>query len=455
MRRPCKRSPFWTRPPSSEVDSGMTSPLAAVPIASTTRLMLARPLPPAWRHRKAAYALILATTLTACTINAGAIAAETTVVSSDRLVRRTDRTMQFNPAVLVWNIKQAASIQMEQARPAEVYVLPLTDLGFPQGAESVTVTGAVTDALLKDGTLRFSTPGDTGVDQQAQFHLTRAGATTTLDLLIRTELPTAVATYVESLDDGSLPLAAPRLIIGGLGANNILRPGTLTFRLEGTSAMDLKDDSDGLIMGPGNIPVSLKPYWTFNPADGSFSISAAALTQLLAALPPGALNVSLNFVSKDGAFAASYELIAIKAGAKMIGKLIDSQGADVTSLAGRTILLRGYHSHLRTASTIDAKGGFTFNDVIPDTYQVTLSDLNNPNVVSVSALVFNNSTEVYVTLAYTSGSAKLKSFAQSSSTSGKAKQNGAAPVSRNRPGSDQASKPKAALAAGDTRLPSQ
>lgn len=364
------------------------------------------------------------TSIVSGTVSAGAIAAGATATADGQIVLRIDRTQPFDPAGLVWSITEDDSVELEEARPAEVYLLPLADLGFPDGADSVTASGAVTEALIKDGTLRFATPGDTGADQQAQFVITHAGVSTRFRLLIRAELPTAITVH----SDGDADTPAPPLLIGGLGPNNTLQPGGLNFRLQGAPLMDLQDDSNGLVSGPGNVAVSLKPYWNFHAADASFSISAAALEQLLATLPDGALNLALNFVSKDGTFAEAYHLIALKAATTVNGKLVNSQGGPVTGLAGRKILLQGYNAHLRRVTTLDNSGNFSFAGVIPDTYQITLVDLAIPNVVSIGAPVFAGSTVVNVTLVYPATG--LQKAAAAPSISGTVTQDGAGPARR-------------------------
>lgn len=528
----------WDPVSFAEIDTGTTTPLALLPLTSTSWLLLAGLLPLAWRRRRRALAVLLAAllagTLAACgsgadtnsaprtarllasstttggaaaaavdlevvslekigeqrvnrstydytyrvnirnnsadtasnvtatlsaapasasiiggTVTAAAIAAGATVAADGQIVLRIDRSVPFDPAGLAWHLTQATGTRMEDARPAEVYIVPLADLGLADGADSVGVTGAISEALLKDGTLRFVTPGDTGENQFAQFHITRAGVTSNFNLLIRSELPTAIVTYIEPLDDGTLPATPPKLLVTGLGPNNLLRPAALSFKLEGSPALDLKDDSGGLVTGPGDAWASLKPYWTYTPADGSFTLSASALSSALGGLPNGPLHFSLNFVSKDGGFAAVYELTAIKAGAQISGKLVNSQGAPVTTLAGRKVLLKGYNSHLRAQATVDASGNFSFSDVIPDTYQITLSDLENPNVVSVSGLVFNSSSTVNVTLVLPSAAGAQKSLAQPSVINGGFIQDGAAPAARQAPAGKAApSASVSALAAG-------
>lgn len=538
---PAQAFTVWDPVSFIEIDTGTTSALVALPLASTAWLLLAGILPLAWRRRKALLPMLLATTLasmlTACggasepaqqarllagatsssdlagasgkagviamvgpfavtamdkineqrvnrstydytyrislrnsgsddaanvtatlgaappgttiidgSVNAGAIAAGVSVTPQDTLVLRIDRTIPFDPAGLAWNITTDHTIQMEEARPAEVYIVPLADLGFAEGADSVTVSGAITTALLKDGTLRYATPGDSGTDQTAQFRITRGGTTSTFRLLIRSALPTSIETDGEPSDDGTLPPPAPALVISGLGPNNTLQAGALTFRLQGAPSSDLKDDSNGLIKAAGNAFVSLKPFWTFSPADNSFTISASAMQLLLATLPNGVLHVGLNFVSRDGSFARVYDLIAIKASASISGKIVDSQGAEATSLAGRKILLRGYNANLRRQTIVDAQGAFSFDQVIPDTYQITLSDLDAPNLVSIGAPVFGNSTEVKVTLVYPAAG-KLKSAAAQAFTSGTVTQDGTGPAPRRLPATAPIPKPAFAVTA--------
>jgi len=351
------------------------------------------------------------TTIVDGTVAAGSISISATVTPSDVIVLRIDRTLPFDPSNLSWKITSSDVQQLTPVKPAEVVVLPLADIGVPENVDKVTVAGAVTDVLLRDGTLRFSTPGDTGAPQQAEFTLSGPNGSTVLSLPIVTERPQEPLLHVEPRDDGSVPENPPNLMVGGLGQNNSIVGNTLTFKLEGAASTELGDDSDGLAIGANNTAVSLKNYWTYDPASTTFTISGTRLQQLMAALPAGALTVSLNFVSKDGEFASSYELMAIHHGAKMAGKLIAPGGVPVTTLAGKKILLRGYNTHLRLVAPVDANGQFSFDNVIPDTYQLTLNDLENPNVVSASAIILAGTTTANVSITYTPTKVGLKAAA--------------------------------------------
>lgn len=336
-------------------------------------------------------------------VAAGTIGAGQTATPTDVIILKQDRTVAFNAADLVWQISSANVMQLAPVKPAEVVVLSLKDLGIAGNAPTVTASGAVTDALLKDGTLRFSTPGDTGADQFAEFVVASGTNTTRLQLLIRSVRPTEVVTQIEPFDDGSLPGAVPALIITGLGPNNSFTGSPLKFKLAGSALLDLKDDSDGLILTAGKQSVNLKNYWVFNAADTSFSISGPVLQNLLNVLPAGSLNVIMNFVSKDKEFASVYEFLAVKQSANLSGKFVTPEGANVDSLTTRKVLLKGFNSDLRRVVPVDANGTFSFEGVIPDTYQLTLNDLDNPNVVSASTAVFAGSTQVKVSIVYALG----------------------------------------------------
>lgn len=290
-----------------------------------------------------------------------------------------------------------ASIELDPVDPAEVVVLSLANVGFTGDAEKVTVSGAVTDVLLKDGTLRFATPGDIGVDQHAAFEIHSGSTVTTLNVVIRTQRPTEALAHVEARDDGSLSDTAPKLEVAGLGPNNQIGNGPLSFHLKGIAGLDLKDDSDGLIEGDAKKAYALKDYWKYDMPTATFTIDATALQKLKLQLPNGALRLALNFVSKDGLFAAAYDLLATKVGTKLRARLVDATGAAIDS-SDKKILLKGFNSQIRAVSPGDENGNFIFEGVVSDTYQLTLDDLENPNVVSASTVVYEGSTVVDLTL---------------------------------------------------------
>lgn len=357
------------------------------------------------------------TTIIDGAVLAGSIGAGGTVTPSDLIVLRIDRTQPFDPAGLSWKITSSNIQQLASVKPAEVVVLSLSEIGAPENVDTVIAAGAVTDVLLKDGTLRFSTPGDSGEPQQALFTLSGPNGTAVLSQPIVTERPREPLLHVEPSDDGSIPENPPKLLVGGLGPNNSIVGNTLTFKLEGAHSSDLQDDSEGLVIGPNNAAISLKNYWTYDPASTTFAIAGTKLQQLMATLPTGALTVYMNFVSKDAEFASNYAFLAIREGARVAGKLVAPGGTPVTTLAGKKILLRGYNNRLRLVASIDGNGQFSFDNVIPDTYQLTLNDLENPNVVSASAIILAGTTTANVSITYALSKTGMKNTAAADPTS--------------------------------------
>lgn len=258
---------------------------------------------------------------------------------------------------------------------------------------------------IVDGSLRFWTPGDPGRDEYGNFLVHTGLGITSLTALIRSQRPTRAATAIEAMENGELPAPRPRLNVEGLGANNSLTGGPLTFRLASNPGGDFKDDSRAELVAAGNSVIALQDYWTYNPADASFTIDTPAMAEILTRLAPGTSSMSVNFVSKDGEFAAVYELLVLRPSASLSGRFISQDGEPVATLSGMHVLLKGYAGSLRKAAVIGSDGRFTFEGLVPDTYQLTLSDLANPNATTASTAVFLDSTNVDVSIVYAKPSA--------------------------------------------------
>ncbi|WP_265664447.1 hypothetical protein [Verminephrobacter aporrectodeae] len=287
--------------------------------------------------------------------------------------------------------------QLQDVKPAEVVSLSLKDLGLPADADEVTPSGAVSEALIQDGQLRFVTPDDIGENQEAEFEI-RSGATTSVfHVVIRSQRPTSAFNFGDGPADAP-PL--PKLIVEGLAPGNVVTGAPLTFRMQGISGMNLKDNSHGYITAGDNndIALILDDLWSFNLADSSFSISGPAMQRMLDTLPIGDFFMTLN-LSRDSEFGVVYDIRATKAEAKLSGRLLSEQGAPVTSLAGRKVLLEGVNTRMRAVAVLDAHGGFALErHVLPGVYFLTLSDLHYPNVIRTSFPIYEGSTQAQVTM---------------------------------------------------------
>ncbi|WP_265282352.1 carboxypeptidase-like regulatory domain-containing protein [Verminephrobacter aporrectodeae] len=352
----------------------------------------------------------------------------------------------------------AGKAELQNVKPAQMVSLSLKELGLPAGADKVTPSGAVSNALLKDGQLRFSTPGDTGKDQEANFEIKSGPTTSQFHVLIRSQRPTSAGVYGEFTDDPP----PPNVVVDGLGANNVMTGAPLTFRLQGVPTLDLKEKSIGEIPvgGDSAISVHLEKFWSFNPADSSFSISGPAMQRILDALPNGSFWMHLYFSANDGEFAAGYEMLVSKAETRLSGNLLSERGDPVTSLAGREVLLNGVNTRTRAVAVLDANGAFAFEHVLPDVYFLTLSDLHYPNVVSTSFPIYEGSTQAKVTMVVPPGlgiDTGAKAAAQrvaapgSSAVRSSVTQDGKEPPSRDIPASKRSSPAAPLPADGDDR----
>ncbi|WP_265654169.1 hypothetical protein [Verminephrobacter aporrectodeae] len=345
--------------------------------------------------------------------------------------------------------------QLQDVKPAEVVSLSLKDLGLPADADEVTPSGAVSEALIQDGQLRFVTPDDIGENQEAEFEI-RSGATTSVfHVVIRSQRPTSAFNFGDGPADAP-PL--PKLIVEGLAPGNVVTGAPLTFRMQGISGMNLKDNSHGYITAGDNndIALILDDLWSFNLADSSFSISGPAMQRMLDTLPIGDFFMTLN-LSRDSEFGVVYDIRATKAEAKLSGRLLSEQGAPVTSLAGRKVLLEGVNTRMRAVAVLDANGGFALErHVLPDIYFLTLSDLHYPNVIRTSFPVYEGSTQAQVTMVVPPGlgvdtganTAKQRAAPGSSAVQSSVTQDGKGPPPRSIPTAKRALAPTPLAAEG-------
>ncbi|HEX8611123.1 MAG TPA: hypothetical protein VF800_07510 [Telluria sp.] len=369
-----------------------------------------------------------------------------TIASPDLIVVRHDRAVPFAPNQLHWQILDEASLRLNELNPAETYTFSLKELGISTAADKVTASGAIDEALIRSGTLRFSTPGDTGTEQYAMFVIHTGAAVTVLRARIRSLLPTSI---VQAGHDDAL-IQPVSLVLGGVGAGNRPTGNPLTFKLSGTARLKLVNNSDAVILLSDGKAISLKPYWNFDPQEQSFSIGGDGLTKLLEQLPNGRHSVMAGFESDDAEFVANFEFALTKASAKMVGRFVLPDGRGATELSGRKVLLKGFNGGLRMQAAIAADGTFAFEGVIPDVYYITLSDLEQPDQVAASTAVLPTSSEVNVTLVYGEGKANAAAFDEAAVGKVPSKQNGSPSRPRQLLGGSATHAMKASPPAGST-----
>lgn len=324
------------------------------------------------------------------------IASGATATSADLIILRRDRRRTFHTSELKWEILDKTSKQLNDLQPAENYAFSLSELNIPDTAHSVVASGAVGAVLLKGGMLRFTTLGDSGSDQEARFVVKADGETIILDAQIISERPTAASIQNELPE--YMVGEQPELKISGFGPDNNVTGSELKFKLIGAAHLKVQENSDVLVLANDNSALSLKKYWTYDEADASFSIAGEALQQLMGVLHVGALVFFPNFETDDYKFSWHYGFLAMNARTTIKGRYVSADGANATWLVGKNVLLKGATDRVRKVASIDANGAFEFRSIIPDTYVLRLSDLENPDVLTTAIIIYPDSTEVRMTI---------------------------------------------------------
>lgn len=316
-------------------------------------------------------------------------------------VQQPSTKMSAQRGGIVPTVEAANVVQkLDPVRPAEVVKLKLAELGLIEGADSVTVSGAITDVLLKNGYLLFLTPGDIGRDQEAEFSLEKNGVIKTYSVTIATERHFHPTENSEGAN--AERLANPlRLEVTGLGLDNNFIGQSVTLKLIGAPVLEFGKESDATVRNKNRKGIDfLSEYWTYNAQNNSFTIAGNNLARLLETLPTGWLNLNINFVASNAVFAANFDLPLVSKGKKVVGQLITQEGQPVPELGGRKILLKGYDGQIRKVAIVDANGNFSFENLTPDMYFITLGDLENPGFVSTHFVLDADSPGTNVTLVY-------------------------------------------------------
>jgi len=334
----------------------------------------------------------------------GTISAGATVTSPGLITLRVDLMSSHVPTLadLTWSLTPVGNTiqQVEALRPAEIAQIALADLGFPNGADEVEVSGSISEAIIKDGYVYLSTPGDNGYNQTAQLSIKKDGMTKNFLVPIFTMRHLLPISNYEGSDEGGLDVS-PKLQVSGLGPDNNFTGQPLVFKLIDVPLLELGKESDATIRDEKLKGIDyLSDYWTFDPSENSFTIAGDNLKRLLANLPSGELNININFVASNANFGANFDLMAIAKGIVVKGRLVTPNGQLASELAGRKIHLRGYGNSVRKVANVDQNGNFSFENITPDTYFIALSDLNSPDFVSTHFTIDPNSTDVEVELLY-------------------------------------------------------
>jgi len=293
---------------------------------------------------------------------------------------------------------QAISLPISWLEPAQLYIISLSELGLSSEVAVTEVSGGVLNALALDQTLRFATQGDAGVEVPASISLTDGLEDKVIEFQVVAGRPVSVYSHWDYEEDEDTLRDIPPLEVFGLGPGNVLRPTDLIFRISQSVPIQGAMRGEAFIRDSENQIVRLDDLWIYDPVSAAFTVPAAVMADLSSSLMPGDVEISLNFFSPDSLLDVNYQLLTLNPAATVKGRIMDSNGQPVLSLSGSKILVRGSLTNIRRVVTVDEGGSFEIPDVVPETYDLELLDLQNPLSVSTSLAVFPFSTLVEVDL---------------------------------------------------------
>ncbi|MDN4061083.1 hypothetical protein QPK31_22960 [Massilia sp. YIM B02769] len=295
--------------------------------------------------------------------------------------------------------------ELPSVSPAHIVKLDLSELGFPDGVDSINFQGPIADYLIKSGKLIFATPVDSGVNEKIAIEIKKGDKQKALVMYIDSRRLREPVLNEWGDAEGNKTSSQPKLITSGFGPDNSLNGAPLTFRIEGVPAYEFGKESDGLIYGDsvGRV-AALKKYWTYDHATNSFTISQAKMNDLMAILPSGLLTIEINLVASDADFAANFDLAVVSKGAILHGNVINGDGTRALDLVGRKILLSGKDFATDKVAMIDSSAAFVFENIVPGSYEIELQDLSNPKQISMQFEIGKGATRADVTLVNESSS---------------------------------------------------
>lgn len=290
------------------------------------------------------------------------------------------------------------SLPVAWLEPAQLYIVSLSQLGLSTDVRVTGVSGGALEAMVLDGTLRFATQGDSGIEVPGSILLTDGLEDKVIEFRVLPGRPTVGDSHRDyDEDEDALPDELPLEVVG-LGPGNVLRPTDLVFRIGVNAPAKGEFIAQGFLRDTEGTTVGLDTLWIYDPSSVAYTVPAAAMAGLISSLSPGDVEIFVSFFSADFSSAGNYAFLTLNPAATIKGRVVDNNGQPLLNLSDRKILVRGSLTNIRRVVTIDENGSFEVPDVVPETYYLELLDLQNPLSVSTTLSVYPSSKVVEVDL---------------------------------------------------------
>lgn len=265
----------------------------------------------------------------------------------------------------------------DSALPLELVKVPLTIPGTVTGVQQTS--GPTVSSLTYDNSvLSFVTPGDTGKDEKLTFKFTLDDKSTLEHSVTMTALISPPITAQESGGaDGLLETLVSDLTVTvpALAAVNILPANFADFSLvfSSSSGASVAPDSLRVTLHNGIDAYVISDYFSVNQQSGVVTLKTASKADFIAKLSDNGIEMSVAGLDNTG-FPFGFDIAFFFGTNTINGKVIDSTGATVTSLAGKSVVLSGFTTGLTRSAVISDSGSFAMTHVATDNYYLSLID---------------------------------------------------------------------------------
>ena len=152
----------------------------------------------------------------------------------------------------------------------------------------------------------------------------------------------------------------------------------------------------------GNVIASIGDQFIFAADTNTFTATAEALNTLLEQLLGGELIFSANMVSEDFEFAEAYDFIFLKSTVTITGQLVDVAGSPLAGIEidDLNVAVIGRDSNIRQVVSVNIDGQFLVENLIRETYRLTVTDLQQPNVYTTALGVFSATINAQLNVLY-------------------------------------------------------
>lgn len=333
--------------------------------------------------------------------------------SSKSSVDEENRLLMLIPS-LISSAKIIPPTKLVTTEYAKVVSYELSDLGIPKDTsmkgfpllighveQPTSFSDGLILAEIQNNVLRIATPTDSGIDQDYLLILTTPSGKE-FDLTVRAVslLTNTFSKYSEQEENTEQAIIESyALTASGISTGNIIGDMPLVFSMAKAPKFN-KTVSDSFLQDKDGYTYSLSQFWIYSSESNDFTIPQAQLQNLLDSIPKGEYTLVINLVSDDFNFAEVFELKVINPQAIITGQIIDDVGMPLTNLQNTYIALTGSKSGIRQVSTVDLDGSFIFQNLIPDTYNISVIDLLQPYYYSIDVPIFSSTTFSNATIFY-------------------------------------------------------